>query len=634
MPTRLFAGVAAAALVALLLLSVLRVPDVPLPGRAALLALAAFTCWRPEAGFLVLATLLPLSNWYGRTTTWSGLMWPNVAMAAAATGYLARTAARPGGPPDYPLRASAATMAGLAGAALLVPLAVFHERLGGDAFREEMWNLLSRDLFIVNRSLPGVAAAALILEGVVLYYAAGRLAARSPAFRRHAPRALVAGGVLAAAVNLLRLWTLASRSDHPVAAALQLLGSQRINEQYADWNAAGSYFVLILWIAIGVVWSALASARLRSGLLWTLAAAAIASALWLTSSRTAMAAGLVAGALPLLLTRPEIRRRRVAAALALAAVLTATGGALAVLMPERGNQQSAATAVQVRIGMARAAFGMVAARPVFGIGAGEFYQRSGEFASPELLTIFPPARNENAHNNYLQILAELGLTGFAAFVWILGLAGVRMRRMLARPEADGAAWGLAAGLFAFGVTCLAGHPLLIPEVAGTFWLALGVVTGWGAASVPPTEPVAAQRLNWLVAASLAILAIALPLRARTQIADSNMEHVGIGLSAWERTGDGDRYRRMLGRSGAVFIPGSVGSVTVPLRAPTGTSTEVELRLDGRLADVMRVEGDRWTNKLVVLPSRGGPRYRKLELTIVGTLPEDGSPLLVGKVVAH
>ena len=41
---------------------------------------------------------------------------------------------------------------------------------------------------------------------------------------------------------------------------LQLLGSQRINEPYADWNAAGSYFVLILWIAIGVVWSA----RLRA----------------------------------------------------------------------------------------------------------------------------------------------------------------------------------------------------------------------------------------------------------------------------------------------------------------------------------------------------------------------------------
>jgi len=93
---------------------------------------------------------------------------------------------------------------------------------------------------------------------------------------------------------------------------------------------------------------------------------------------------------------------------------------------------------------------------------------------------------------------------------------------------------------------------------------------------------------------------------------------------------------MLGRTGAVFIPADAGSVTVPLRTtPPGTSADVEVRLDGRLADVVRVESDRWMNKLVVLPSRsGGPRYRKLELAVVGGVPDDGRTLLVGKVVAH
>ena len=65
---------------------------------------------------------------------------------------------------------------------------------------------------------------------------------------------------------------------------------------------------------------------------------------------------------------------------------------------------------------------MVAQQPVFGIGLGEFYQRSGEFSSPELLALFPPAQHENAHNNFLQILAETGLTGLAAFVVLLTAA--------------------------------------------------------------------------------------------------------------------------------------------------------------------------------------------------------------------
>jgi thiol-disulfide isomerase/thioredoxin len=42
---------------------------------------------------------------------------------------------------------------------------------------------------------------------------------------------------------------------------------------------------------------------------------------------------------------------------------------------------------------------------VFGVGVGMFYARSSAFISPAFQAVVP---RENAHNNYLQILAELG----------------------------------------------------------------------------------------------------------------------------------------------------------------------------------------------------------------------------------
>ena len=93
-----------------------------------------------------------------------------------------------------------------------------------------------------------------------------------------------------------------------------------------------------------------------------------------------------------------------------------------LLQPERGNQKSWLIAANVRLGLVQTAARMIASRPAFGIGLAEFSRRSGEFSSPELLAAFPPAVHENAHNNFLQVTAELGLAGGAAFVWLLAAA--------------------------------------------------------------------------------------------------------------------------------------------------------------------------------------------------------------------
>ena len=114
------------------------------------------------------------------------------------------------------------------------------------------------------------------------------------------------------------------------------------------------------------------------------------------------------------------RRGRIAAGIGAAVLLAAV--VAVVYAPTRGNQQSSSVATQVRVEMAHTTARMVRERPLFGIGLGQFYQRSGEFSSPALLAIFPRAQHENAHNNFLQILGETGVVGLGVFLWLLAAA--------------------------------------------------------------------------------------------------------------------------------------------------------------------------------------------------------------------
>ena len=105
------------------------------------------------------------------------------------------------------------------------------------------------------------------------------------------------------------------------------------------------------------------------------------------------------------------------------------------------------------------------------------YQSSGEFGSPELLRIFPRAGSENAHNNFLQILAELGLVGFAIDRLAARARGHACEGVPARRSRRSPSLGNRGGLAAFVLTWLAGHPLLLDEPAFTFWVMLGAAAG-------------------------------------------------------------------------------------------------------------------------------------------------------------
>ena len=172
-------------------------------------------------------------------------------------------------------------------------------------------------------------------------------------------------------------------------------------------------------------------------------------------------------------------RRMTAVAAAVMLVLVAVG--MVRYLPTRRHQIEPSTALEVRWELARTSFRMLAADPMFGVGIGRYYSRSGEFSSPRLLTIFPPAIHENAHNNFLQILAELGVVGLGAVIWLMIVAARACGRLVRADPRDPLRWGIAIGLLAFVISWLGGHPLLIDEPAFAFWLLLGTTCGWAPA---------------------------------------------------------------------------------------------------------------------------------------------------------
>ena len=342
--------------------------------------------------------------------------------------------------------------------------------------------------------------------------------------------------------------------------------------------------------------------------MWTACAALAGVALWLTSSRIALLAAPAAAAGVLIL--PGALRGRRQATLAGAAAITACAvlALVGVFLPQRGIQRSSLLAVQTRFGLIETGIQMMRAHPAFGIGLGEFQQRSGEFSSPELLATFPPAVHENAHNNVVQIAAETGIAGGLAFTWTIGAALLAVGRR-ATASRDRFLQLVLAALAAYGLTALAGHPLLVPEAAFGFWLLAGAAGGAALADRPDLPR--GRRSTIVAATALALITITLPLRMRAAAREANLDHVGIGVSAWHLSPDGIRYREAVGYA-TLFVPTAAYKFSVRLRADAASPLEVSL--DGRVANVLVLTPDRWTD--VVVPARTvatEARFRRMDL---------------------
>ena len=170
-------------------------------------------------------------------------------------------------------------------------------------------------------------------------------------------------------------------------------------------------FALPLWLSLGV-WSRRVFARVLASIGTT----ATIIAFVFTFSR----GGLVALASIALLAITQIRPRRAAVAILIAGM--AIGYALT---PQIYQDRMAATrlddeSLNLRFGIWRQGLAMAAERPVLGVGIGTFAAHYGRVMPP-------PARS--SHNVFVEVLAEMGVLGLLAYLWLLLAALVPLWRL-------------------------------------------------------------------------------------------------------------------------------------------------------------------------------------------------------------
>ena len=617
----------AAVAAGLTLLSAAEPGRVPAPALAALALLPALSAWRPAAGLVAVTALVPVSRWLSQFDV--PLRLAEALVLAVLAGALARLAldagrgARPAAPAPGPGPA-AVLLAAAAAASVAVELAA------AQAGVREFWTLawlgaLRGDyLFGGWAGVTGLVDAARLIEGAVLLLVVLAWSRREPGLPRRLAAATLVGAAGAAALNLYLLLEELLAAESATTLAGYLRGSYRLAGHVSDVNATGSYFLLAGLAGLGLIAGGRGARRPVTPAAATAAVLAAGAACWLSGSRSALAAaalvGLAGGAWWAWKRRPR-GRLRLAAAGALLAALLALPLAVAAAYPGRGAG-AAADSLRHRIEFTTRSLRMWRTEPLFGVGAGRYLlllseQFAGDDAAPRF-------RRENAHNNFLQIAAELGAVGIAAFLALLAACASRVWRALgARDGPDPLLAGAGAGAAAYLLTCLTGHPLLTSETAWPFWIVLGVAAARAERLLPASRAGArrAAAAGW--AAGLLLLAT-VPFRADAAVGGltagqprSALDNLRGGTFGPE-TGPRGRCFRWSGPYATFLLPGYARAVRVPLRAPHARRDRpvtVEIALGGRPARRIPLPDGRWTTVPLPLVADPPGGVHRVDLTV-------------------
>jgi O-antigen ligase len=573
---------------------------------AAILLISAI---EPLFGLLFLAIVMPLG-----TYVWAFVRPPFESAAVVEillTPFLLSAGLRLSldrrSPPSR-IGAAGAVLAAVVAASAAVQLAIEQQATTWpDMFLSGLWQYLAKRYFADSGSFISLHTAAAWIEGIALALCAETILRTSDLGRRLAAPLLLTGATAAAATTWVRFVQISLRREHPLSAAIGFLHSPRINTLYTDVNAAGSlfamYFAAALWLALRG--GSILDARWRLSWYW-LSVATISLALWLTHSRAAIVAPFVSvGLLWLVTHRPSGRTLAIGGVAA--AVLLA---GLVIFSPTETTQSSSSESLGVRLHMAGIALRMTQQHPLFGIGLDQFRRVSQYFITPDFIARFPQsAVGENAHNNFLQILAELGIIGLAAFGWLF----VPLTRSIGRGDVRFMA--LTGGVFAFLLTCLLGHPFLIVQVLWLFMLMVGCSTGliMPATAVPRLQ-------SWIAALLVFAVLVSVPVRVWAVRRTADLTHVVIGAGPLSDKDDSIVYRLADQRS-RWFVSSRVRHIEIPLRL-TGDSSgpcHVDVRIDGQPANAATPGSSDWISVVIdIQPTSRDAASRQLDLLVSGS----------------
>lgn len=575
----------------------------PLPLVVKLLPASLFvlSVVRPDHGLLVLAGLGPMANAIG---TWFHSPLPGIRLLEQLILALVCGAGlRWWRVPDSTRLADPAALVAASAAASCIavqPALLIQSTPDVPVWEHVRALLWHGDYFVRSGLWDPLFFASLTIEGVALAVTAERIVRRRRESAIGALRMAVVGHAGVALLNIQALVAAAVRSGETLRSLVRILRDVRISLFY-DLNAAASVFLLMLLSGVGLL---RATGRFAWGI--ALVLPVLGLGLWIAGSRAALLAlaVILVGLLCLTAWRHG-GARRFAAVGAIGAIVV--GGVVGYLLYPSARNAALGPAAATRRIMFETSLNMWRAAPVFGIGVGRFYEESSKFGGEALRRELGFAANENAHNNFLQVLASEGAVGLTALLIMLAIVIVPEARgertTLVQPR-----YWLTAGVLAYLLTWFTGHPQLVPEASFAFWLMFGLLAG-----LTPAPAGAWWRVGLALAAVLVIFTA--PFRAAYSIRQADLEYVGIGLSGWQPDIDGVRYRRA-GRSFALFLPADGTAVDLPLRrAPDAPDPlVVAISVGERKLYEPVVSGDSWQLIRLRLP-KTNRRFARVEFAV-------------------
>jgi O-antigen ligase len=586
---KLAARLAAAALPCWLTLSFVTTSSAPVELRAMVGIVAVLSAIYPTEGLYVVAAIVPFGDLISMA-----LESPPVRLVEAiAVAFLAGWLISPRSRPDRgPVPGAIARAAGFALTGLILASAAA-VALQVKAHVPAMWPaLFSRtyhEYFAAGPDAFGAIAGGRLIEGLGLSAAVVLLLRRRPILAVWIPEALGAGCVMAVVAAYLLWYGVA----FPAVLARYSLIGERIVAHVSDVNAAGSYFALMLFVAAGMAGREGGQRRLG----WAAVVASAAAGLWLSASRSAMAAvGLTALCAAIWWTSHRWHMATRYVVLAVCAVVLAG----AILLPFMDTYFDATGhGARYRVEFTESSYRMIRSYRWLGFGIGQYYQASPMFLNAQLAWVYG---SENAHNYFMQVAAEIGLLGFAACIALIADMLRLVARAMIRAPDNYRLLGLGCGTVAFLVTCTTGHPFLTPEVVFPFWLVAGLAVALSAPTAP-RESAVVRRLSLPAMAACAIaLAVSVPVRAREAPPGPRHGIAVEGLFDWEMGEDGRRYR-WSEEYASVFVGREARRVEIPVRAPRqerDADVAADVSVDGHRA-VRWPIGHDWTSVTVDLP---------------------------------
>ena len=565
-------------------------------------ATALLSYFRPHYGLLALAALVPLGQ-VGSRTLDSQMRGAEALVLAFLAGALVRgwTLREFRTFPSTRLHVVALLFGFIVAASCVEQL--WFAQIQRDfawPFVQELLTYASRNYVTSRGSFDMVFHALLLLEGLALLLYAARYVRRQPQFGQRLMVAIVAG---AAATAVLTLWYVGAELVETGAVRarfLEFAASVRWTVHIGDVNAAGSFFAMGMFVAVGM-----AAQRSRNRVAWIATALMLAITTWMTHSRTALAA-VVLMFVCLAAAMTIGRIIGVGKTIAITAVATVIFGLVLwrYLGPEYFGKNAAA-AVSIRWMFLLTTWRMLSVEPLFGLGIGQYFFWSHDFAPPGLLLYY---QRENAHNNFAQIAGELGVAGLAAFLAVLAVSLWRPRSA----ERTNLLVPVLLGVTAFIFTWLGGHPLLVPDASYPFWISLGV------AAALVARDSGAARSAAPVAVCGVLLLLSIPLRVGDKAAALDLARVSYGVSP----------RQLMTSRARLFVPAHPSSVELPLRSRTADDdepVEIDVFIDGSATQTITLSDGNWQRTPINLPGNSTRRFHQIDLRIRADIVDNVNP---------